>query len=320
MATEITPHASPIYLLNKNRDIETVEAEVISMSLDLTKFKTLKDFSNELEKYARSNKKQMPQKKKKLSHFSYMPSSGFVPQQLIFAALRKCLANKTFWSSKGLQVLLENSYITPGFDDGLIFECILKYKSYASLKLIAKSFDVVGEQYILKTLKSILNCVVVDEAKPLHKKLYTTDCPVADSIIVDLSYAMLLPVNKMLLKEYLKLLTLNEALILLQCFNFMLHLVSPALVKGPLNCKLFDEGMTENRVVMWLDLLVAAHLMAFATSHTLQSLIPEMRLFVRKQQYYYSHISQLASLLSYIREGKTIEKPIGQYTIETITM
>jgi len=319
----MTPRASPIYLLKGSRDIETMETEVISMSLDLRKFNTLKEFTTELEKYARRNKKQIPQKKKqKISEFSYMPSSGYVPQELIFSALRKCMTNETFWSAKGLDILLENNYITPGYDDELIFNCILKYKSYKSLKLIARSFEVVADKYIIKTLKSILDSVVLDESKLLHTKLFSIDCPVSDKVIADLSYTMLLPVNKMSLKEYLKLLTLNEALMLLQCFNFMLHIVSPALVKGPLKSKWCEE-VTESLVVTWLDLLLTAHLMAFATSQTLHSVIPDISLCIKKQQYYYSNISRLASFLRYVKEERTIEtmqKPIGKYTIETITM
>jgi len=326
MATDMIPCASPIYRLKENQDVETMEAEVISISLDLQKFNTLKEFTTELEKYGRRNKKQIPQKKKqKVSEFSYMPSSGYVPQELIFSALRKCMTNEAFWSAKGLDILLENNYITPGFDDDLIFSCILKYKSYTSLKLIARYFEVVADKYIIKTLKSILKSVVIEESRSLHTNLYSIGCPVSDKVIADLSYTMMLPVNKMSLKEYLKLLTLNEALIFLQCLNFMLHIVSPALVEGPLKSNLCEgEEITERLVVMWLDLLLTAHLMSFATSQTLHSLIPDIRLCINKQQCYYSNISRLASFLRYVREERTtienMQKPIGKYTLETITM
>lgn len=291
------------------------------MPLDLEKCGTLKVFSKQLEKYAKRYKEQVPQKKRqKVSEFSFLPSSGYVPQEIIFSALRKCLTVEGFFSAKGLGVLLENMYITPGVDDDLIFEVILKYKAYSLLNIIAKTFNVVAEKHIVRTLKGILHGVSIDESKSLCTNLYTVDCPVPSIVISNLIGVLKLPLNKVGLKDYLKLLTLNEALAFLQCLIYILHRVSPALVQGPLKDKLVDEGITESIVVIWLDLLLTAHLMAFATSNTLPSLINDIRLCIQKQKFYYSQISQLWSLLLCLKGGKSLEKPIAKYTIENINL
>ena len=251
----------------------------------------------------------------------YRPLSGYVPQESIFSALQTCMTSESFWSKEGLDILLENKYITPGLDDDVIFECILKYKSFSSLKFLAKSFNVVPEKYVIKTLKTIISMVDIGGAKPLHTKLYSIDCPVTEDIAVNLTYVMLLPVNKVSLREYLKLLTADEALVLLQCLHFLLYAISPALLNKSTKTITFDEGITESKVVMWLDLLLTAHLMVFTTSPTLSPLVSDISMTIRKQQLFYHDVTQLGSCLRYLKETKTQpEKLMGEYTIETIRM
>jgi len=319
MTSDVVPPPTTIYRLTDKNDIETVTTDVGPP--DLQNIRNLKKFTKELQKFANRYKQQQPQKKRQKLEFAFIPSSAYISQELIFSALRKCVANEEFWSSKGLHVLLENKYIMAGYDDDLLFQCIIKYKSFSLLKLVAQTFHVVADRYVVKVLAAILHNIALDASVEIaHQSRYYSDCPVADSAIADMSYAMTLPVNKTTLRDSLKVLTLNEALITLQCLVYMLHVVSPALAEDATKRSKFDAGMTEGRIVLWMDLLLSAHLMGLATTPVLDSLIPDINLCLQKQLNYHSQFSELATFLKHAKMGSGKEQPIGKYAVETITL
>merc|ERR1711973_829474 len=152
MTSDMPPQPTAIYRFTAKNDIETVTSEVGPITPDVQNIHNLKKFTKELQKFANRYKKQQPQRKKQKLEFAFIPSSAYISQELIFSALRKCVANEEFWSSKGLHVLLENKYIMAGYDDDLLFQCIIKYKSFSLLKLVAQTFHVVADRYVVKVL------------------------------------------------------------------------------------------------------------------------------------------------------------------------
>jgi len=307
-----TAMVAPLYTLNPNEINKTVEE--VKTPLDIHKFNNLKQFSNALQQLCQKNRKIKQSKKKKQKvdiETLHRPSSGYVQQETIFSALQKCLSTgeEKFWSKEGFDILLGNNYITAGLDDDKVFQCIWKYKAYSSFKEMAKSYIVVPEKYIIKTLKTML--LSSDE-----------NFPPPHGVAENISFIVLLPVNKVVLKDYLKLLSVNEALLLLQCLHYLLKVVSPAInMQLPLG-KSIDEDVSESKVVMWLDLVMTAHLMVFTTTPTLNPLISEIKSTLKKQQMFYGDVGKLNSYLQCLKEGgKTLpEKVIGGYTIETIYM
>jgi len=334
MTSDMTPRpqstTTAIYQLTDNCDIKALNVDLGSVAPDLENLKSLKDLTRELEKYETGNKKQLqppPKKKKKVDlpkvqiDLPVIPSSAYVSQERIFSVLQNSISNEKFWSESSLRMLLENKYIVPGHNDDVVFNCIIKYKSFSLLKLVAQNFHIVTDKHVIRILSAILNGVTLEEATAAAQTShYYSDCPVSESVVADLSYAMVLPVNKTTLSNSLKVLTLDESLILLQCLVFMLHVVSPALAKDVEKSSKFDDGMTEGRIVLWLDALLTAQLMSFATSHTMEVVMPDIKLCIQKQQNYYSQIAELASFLQHMRNGKSIEKPVGLYTIENISL
>merc|ERR1712142_587024 len=239
----------------------------------------------------------------------------------MFSALRRCIENAEFWSSEGLQKLLEDDYVMPGYDDDTIFQCIIKYKSFDLYKLISQTFPTVNNKHIVNSLKTILHDVVVEERiESLHRDGYFGECPVPEQVLANISYVMLLPVDVSSLKDYLKLLTVDDAILLLQCFVFMLHVVSPALEKDPSKSTLFDGQITERRVVVWMDLILSAHLMALSSLSDVERLMSDITLCIQKQQFFYKELSELSILLQHFQENKKPQKYDEAYTIEKITL
>jgi len=152
--TSVQP-TPPIFVLKTSEDgITTVETKT---ELDTSKFNSLKDFSEELEKYSSSSnntstkKKKKKQKKQEIDEkldedvTNLKPSCSFVTHEFISSLLNKCLTTEQFWSKEGFDSLLKNRHITIGVDDELIFDCIFKYKSYTSLKVLADSVIAIQE-------------------------------------------------------------------------------------------------------------------------------------------------------------------------------
>merc|ERR1711973_197086 len=321
MTSDMPPQPTAIYRFTAKNDIETVTSEVGPITPDVQNIHNLKKFTKELQKFANKYKKQQPQRKKQKLEFAFIPTSAYISQELIFSALKKCMVNENFWSAKGFQMLLENKYIMAGYNDALVFECIIKYKSFSLPKFVAQTFQVVGDKYVVQVLAAILHNIAVDDsAEVAQKGRYYSDCPVSDIAIADMSYAMVLPVNKTSLRESLKVLTLDEALITLQCLVYMLHVVSPALARDATKSSKFDGRMTEGQIVMWIDLLLSAHLMGFASTHILESLISDINLCIQKQLNYHTQVAELASFLKHAKSGNIVEQPIGKYAVETITL
>jgi len=321
MTSDVAPQPTAIYRLTDQYDVETVTAEAAPNIPNVQNMHNLKKFTKELQKYANRYKQQQPQKKKQKLEFTFIPSSAYISQELIFSALRRCITDENFWSEKGLQGLLENKYIMAGYNDDIVFQCIIKYRSFSLLTLVANTFHVVADKYIIRVLAAILVNIAADgSVEVAHKSRYHSDCPVSDSAIADMSYAMTLPVNKITLKESLKVMTMDEALITLQCLVYMLHVVSPALAEDATKRSKFDARMTEDRIVLWIDMLLSAHLMGFATTPILDSLISDISLCLQKQLNYYSQVSELVSFLKHATSGNNGEQPIGKYTVESITL
>jgi len=322
MLSDMVPQAAPIYQLTEDCKLETLSPQAKNLESDLQKAGSLKDFANELDNFVRGTRTKLPIQMNK-DRDTYPPISGIVRQGLIFSALRKCIERKGFWSSEGLKSLLKGGYVMPGYDDDVVLECIIKYKCFAVFQCISQIFTTVDGKYVAKSLKAILDGVYVShEIECLHKDGRFADCPVPTKVISDISHVMLLPVDPASLKDYLKLLTVEEAVLLLQCFVFMLHAVSPALERNLRKSTKFGANMTEAKIIMWMDLLISAHLIAFSSLDTLERLISDITLCVKKQQFYYGEICELKTILGYFCErGKKVKvEPVGKYSIETITL
>jgi len=317
MLSEMAPQVAPIYQLNADYKLQTLASEATTLDSHLQKAVGLKEFAQELQQFAKRNRIQLPPQKTD----SRLPTTGFVRQGHMFSALRRCIENAGFWSSEGLQKLLEDDYVMPGYDDDTIFQCIIKYKSFDLYKLISQTFPTVDDKHIVNSFKTILHGVVVEERiESLHRDGYFGECPVAEQVLVDISYVMLLPVDGGSLKDHLKLLTVDDAILLLQCFVFMLHVVSPALEKDPLKSALFDGQITERRVVVWMDLILSAHLMALSNLSDVERLMSDITLCIQKQQFFYNELSQLGILLQHFQENTKPQKYDEAYAIETITL
>jgi len=317
MLSEMAPQVAPIFQLNANYELETLASEATALDAHLRKAASLKEFADELQLFAKRNRIQLPPQKTD----SRLPTTGFVRQGHMFSALRRCIENAEFWSSEGLQKLLEDDYVMPGYDDDTIFQCIIRYKSFNLYKLISQTFPTVNNKHIVNSLKTILHDVVVDERiESLHRDGYFGECPVPEEVLVNISYVMLLPVDGDSLKDYLKLLSVDDAILLLQCFVFMLHVVSPALEKDPLKSAMFDGPITEKRIVAWMDLLLSAHLMALSSLSDVERLMSDITLCIQKQQLFYNELSELGTLLQHFQENTKPQKYNEAYAIETITL
>jgi len=317
MLSEMAPQATPIYQLNASYKLETLASEATTLDSDLHKAVSLKEFAEELQQFAKRNRIQLPPQKTD----SRLPISGFVRQGHILSALRRCMENAGYWSSEGLRKLLEDDYVMPGYDDDIIFQCIIKYKSFDLYKFISQTFPTVANKHIVNSFKSILHGVVVEERiKSLHRDGYFGECPVPEQVLVNISYVMSLPVDVASLKDYLKLLTVDDAILLLQCFVFMLHVVSPALEKDLLKSALFDGQITERRIIVWMDLILSAHLMALSNMSDVERLMSDITLCIQKQELFYNELSELEILLQHFQDNKKPQKYDELYSIETITL
>lgn len=322
MTLAANPNVATYYSL-KGAPNKTVK--LIPKSIELGNFQSLEEFSQQLANFIQRSTSislDNKHKKKKVESVSHRPSAGLIPQEMIFAALEKCATNEEFWCKTGLDILLSNNCITPGINDDVVFQLIWKYKAYSSFKEMAKSYQIVPEKYILQSLKCLLKNVPLSEAVALHTKLENVDDDFRiPAFVLDLSYIVFLPVNVALLKDYMKLLTVDEALVLLHCYHFLLHVVSPALPSTCRDAKNIDGDVMEKRLITWLDLILTAHLVVFTTTPTLVTAVSDIRKTLSHQKAYYEQIGKLTSYLEYINKSKTLpEKIIGDYSIETITL
>jgi len=318
------PNVASYFVLKPKRSATVAKTH---KPVELSKFKTLKDFTHQLESFIHKTTtikitpEGFQQKKRKVDVTTHRPTAGYVPQETIFAGLEKCISNEEFWSKEGLDALLSNNCITPGINDDAVFKCIWKYNAYSSFKAMVVSYQIVPDKYILQSLKCLLNNVPAGEVTALMSNLQTDVFSVPPGFVLDLSYIVLLPFNTSSLKDYMKLLTVDEALKLMQCFYFLLHLVSPALVTKCTDTNLIDEGVTERKVVLWLDLVLTAHIVVFTTSPSLSPIISDIKKSLQRQQVFYQNVGKMTPYLEYIKESKTLpEKIIGEYSIETITL
>lgn len=242
---------------------------------------------------------------------------------MIFTALRRCLTSDKYWSESAFTTLLENKHIQAGYQDDVVFQCITKYKCFSLLKLIRQTFHVVADKHVVRVLSAVLQNIASTESAALHsaqKSRYYSDCPVSDGALVDLTLALTLPFNKATLRDSLKALTLEEALLALHCLVYMMHVVSPALAPNTEKSSRFDAGMTEMCVVMWIDMLLTAHLMGLVTTPSFHTLIPDIMLCVQKQLTYHKEIGSLSAMLQRVMAGPVRRAPIGNYVIEMIQM
>jgi len=178
----------------------------------------------------------------------------------------------------------------------------------------------------MRLLKSILETRTEDETKYVGLKLNNMESgilelgPVPD-ILINISYIVQLPINKIALKDYLKLLTIEEASFLFQSLRFLLYSISPALANQTTTVirKSFDDSMKESKIVIWLDLLLTAHLMVFTTDPKLSPLITTMQNTINRQQMFYKNVAELGPCLKFLEGNMTLpQKAIGEYTLETI--
>jgi len=333
MDTDTVQQVVPLYSLSGTHSVKPIpqaKSCIVKSLLDIEKFDSLNDFNVELQKYRTDTRKKSQNKKQKLetkdgkghAHSPILPSS-YLPEEVIHSALEKCLRSKSFWSKDVFDSLLESGYFAPGLHT-VIVECIIMYESFSSLQILSRSGPVVAEKHIVKLLKSVVAAMPASVIQALHSKLCTTECPIDADIALNLSYIMLLPFDKVSLREYLKLLSLDEALVLLQFLHHSVWTRSPAVYRDPALAKSepYDEGLTEAKVVFWLDLVLTAKLMGFITSPTLSLLLKGLQKTVTRQKLFYKEVSSVGACLRLLEsmEGKKGPDLIRRYQIETITL
>lgn len=323
-----TQHVAPLYtLINPSTKFKSLEENVSNIIEDneyesVNQFKSLQDLSKELELYAEKSKKVVCRKRKQHSESESIlkPFSSYVTEGCITSALRKCNNNESFWSVVGLKSLISNHYITQA-SHAAMFDCIFKYNSIDVLETLVLNNYKISEKYLIQSIKHIVRSVQKTEIEQLSLTLMWESCPVKENIAKELCYVIAFEFDEIYMKEQMKLLNADEALVLIQFLHYILYIESPALISDVSTDIEVSKHISESKILSWLDALLTTQLMIFATSPSLKDLISQLNKTITRQKQFYRDVSKLAPYLKHLKKNYTLpKKSVGKYTIETVTL
>lgn len=318
---------APLYsLVNPSEKSKSLEDNIENIIEEkefktINQFKCLEELSKELEIYAEQNKKVLSRKRKhNESKVIQKPFSSYITEGCICSALQKCKENKSFWSVVGLKSLISNHYVTQG-SHAVMFDCIFKYNSIDVLKTLATNNYKISEKYLVQSVKHIVRSVKKTDIDNLSLSLIWESCPVDVLIAKKLCYVVAFEFDEVYMKEQMKLLNGDEALVLLQLLHYLLYIVSPALISNIDTDIEVSKDINENMIICWIDALLTAQLLIFTTSPTLKQLVSQLNKTISRQKQFYRDVSMLAPYLNHFKKHYNLpKKSVGKYTIETVTL
>ncbi|XP_047144244.1 uncharacterized protein LOC100199139 isoform X1 [Hydra vulgaris] len=285
--------SADVYMLQVPKKTESCWTSPLTLvkekKQDINKFRSLTEFADRInlslkckavpQKRKHSNSADVPENKCKDKN-SNVPANNIPSlynEVLIEAALKRCLADKAFWSESGLISLIENCFITQRLCDTML-ELILKYHFVEVFQVIKKCKLVLTSKQIVAVLKFLLSSYVKQDLT--HQSKIVQD---------ELSSVMHLDFDEVTMRSHFKSLSTNEASIFLKFLVAVLKDCSTAIKANDL---IFHRH-SEATVLKWIDSLLSAHLLSFIVSTTFFPMVEELRQLIVMQRRFHRDIGLL---------------------------
>ncbi|XP_065660113.1 uncharacterized protein LOC100199139 isoform X4 [Hydra vulgaris] len=283
--------SADVYMLQVPKKTESCWTSPLTLvkekKQDINKFRSLTEFADHIslslkcktvsQKRKHSNSAYVPENKCKDKNSNAPNTPSLYNEVLIEAALKRCLADKAFWSEAGLVSLIENCFITQRLRDTML-ELILKYHFVEVFQVIKKCKLVLTSKQIVAVLKFLLSLYVKQDLTYQSKIMQD-----------ELSSVMHLDFDEVTMRSHLKSLSTNEASIFL---SFLVAVLKDCSTAVKANDLIFHKH-SEATVLKWIDSLLSAHLLSFIVSTTFFPMVEELRQLIAMQRRFHRDIGSL---------------------------
>jgi len=281
-------------------------------------FGTLDDLCQELEKFMNTERKVGEKRKLDKKKTNVKSRSFYITETCLCKCLERCINEKGFYSIQSLKYLIKKKLITSALH-GLLVECFMKYDDIGLIQIISTCIRL-KEYLVVKVLLNVMGKMESGTCEQIILNQDLNTCLVSTDILQRLLYIISMEIDFTILKEQFKLVVAKEAMTLLKILQYILNQVSNALEKDP-DFALNVQNITEKKVLGWLDSLVSAHTMTFATSPLMKSSIQNLDTSTKKQIEYYRTIGELFPYLDVLQKSYELpSRRLELYSIEVITL
>lgn len=269
------------YKDSNNKDLKSwkchAEADQkIKTFTDPATFKSLDDLCEKLKQLI---DKHSSRKRKLNETFVHKkPLTYFITESCMYKCLERCLNEDKFYSKDGLDFLIYNQFVTSVIHTVMV-KCIMKYGDLYLLRAFNMKLK---ESLILELLKYVIKDIVAEEVQNLQKSFSLETIEIKSEIVDKVTIVLSLELDFEKMREQLKLLLANDAITLLQLLRYILFQVSPAFYGDP-SCICFKSELTEKMVVRWIDSLISAQMISFATSPIAKPIVEELNANISDQ-------------------------------------
>ena len=239
---------SCLNLLQERWKCDVTADQKLKTYTDPKSFKSLDDLHEKLQKLIDANTNESRKRKLDENVQPRKPKAYYITETCLYRCLQRSLSEESFYSKTALSFLMKHQFITTVVHD-LVVDCIIKYKNISLLKPGILKFKL-NESLVLKLLKSIINKMNPEITETIQKNIMLDGDLVDDSVVKEIGYILSLEVDMSLIREQLKLLLANEAVVLIQLLRTFLFKVSPAFPgKFELDKKEYKK-VTEKKVIV----------------------------------------------------------------------
>jgi len=300
---------------------EVIQKDNIQTFNDYESFKTLEDLCEQLREYEEETRpgpvprKEMNKSKKKRSKKRKLYR---VTDSCLCKCLERCINDETFYSVKSVRYLIKKDLITSLLHK-LVVECYMKYDDLELLQTIVSKLDI-NEEFVVQIVQFVLKNMDEETCRCLLDNEQMESCGVYKTILKRLVAILTVEVQKNSLKEQLKLLESKEAMVLLKILQYLVKQVSLS-VNGDEKFKIDISGISEMKILVWIDALISAHTITFATNNSMKSTIKDLGSIANDQLRFYQTINELTPFVDVFEKVFELPPPKRQhYSIETITL
>jgi len=302
-------------------NIEAIQKDDVQTFKDYENFKTLEELCEQLREYEDETqpdpvpRKEINKTKKERSKKRKLYR---VTDSCLCKCLERCINDKTFYSVKSVRYLIKKDLINSLLHK-LVVECYTKYDDLELLQTIVLKLDI-NEELVVQIVQFVLKNTDEETCRRLLDNEQMESCGLYKTILKRLVAIFTVEIQKKSLKEQLKLLESKEAMVLLKILQYLVKQISLS-VNGDEKFNIDISGLSEMKILVWIDALISAHTITFATNNSMKSTIKDLGAIANDQLRFYQTINELTPFVDVFEKVFELPPPKRQnYSIETITL